>query len=422
MKKVLLGTTALAALGLMPALAEAADKISLGLGGYYRFYGVVGDLDDGADVNSPTGFELGNGFREHGVGREGEIHFKGQTTLDNGIKVGVNVQLEAETSGDQIDNSYIYFDGGFGRVEMGSTWGPGVIMFYGSPGHVLPGMGNFASMVHVPQAGYLGGGSYFASYNWRLDGVNDKVIYYSPRFAGFQVGLSYTPDNKATSGGDPTSGVAEESGVALNWDSSTPTTNGSGPSEVFTIGVNYVNKFSNVDVALYGSYSDSDHEASGADDPKSWNLGGRLGYMGFSIGGSYLHIEHAGVLGTAQGIGGAPFANPGPVVATGISATGVFVLNDIDRDEWEVGASYTTGPWKFGIAYQNIEVDSGAPDVDDNEAEYFSVGGTYALGPGILLVGGLQYYQHDAGTGPGGAQTTADGDHYVLVLGTSLSF
>jgi predicted porin len=417
MKKVLLGTTALAALGLMPALAEAADKISLGLSGYYRFYGVIGDLDDGTDVNSPTGFEIGNGFREHGVGREGEIHFRGQTTLDNGIKVGVRVELEAETSGDQIDNSYIYFDGGFGRVEMGSMWGPGVIMSYGTgTGHVMPGLGNFASQVHVPQPGYLGGGAYFASYNWRIDGVNDKIVYYSPRFAGFQVGLAYTPDNKAAVGG------VEESGAGINTDSSTPTTAGAGPSEVFTIGANYVNKFSNVDVALYGSYTDSDHEASGADDPKSWNLGAEFGYMGFKIGGSYLHIEHAGVLGTVQGAGAAPFGAVGPVAALGASATGVAILNDIDRDEYSVGASYSTGPWTFGLAYQNIEVDSGAADVDDNEADYFSIAGTYALGPGILLVGGLQYYDHDAGTGPGGAQTTADGTEYVLVLGTALSF
>ena len=136
MKKVLLGTTALVALGVLPIAAQAADKIQLGLSGYYRFYAVGASLDDGTDASSPTGMEVGAGIRDHGVGREGEIHFRGQTTLDNGIKVGVRVELEAETSLDQIDNSYIYFDGGFGRVEMGSMWGPGVIMHYGSTGHV----------------------------------------------------------------------------------------------------------------------------------------------------------------------------------------------------------------------------------------------------------------------------------------------
>lgn len=381
MKKVLLGTTALAALGLLPAMAEAADKIELGLSGYYRFYAAIGDLDDGTDASSPTGTEIGAGFREHGVGREGEVHFRGQTTLDNGIKVGVRIELEAETSGDQIDNSYIYFDGGFGRVEMGSMWGPGVIMFYGSPGHVMPGLGNFASQVHVPGPAWANGGGYFASYNWRLDGVNDKVVYYSPRFAGFQVGLSYTPDNKAAVGG------VEESGNALN-----PDSNG-GQSEVLTIGANYVQKFQSVDVALYGSYSTSDAEVAGSTgDPDSWNFGAQLGYMGFKVGGSYLKIDEFG----------------------GVS--------NQERREWELGASYGTGPWNFGVAYQNIEADAGLVGFGDNEADYFSVGGTYALGPGILLVGGVQYYDYDSGRNAAGAKTAADGTEYVVVLGTALSF
>ena len=124
MNRILLGTTALAVAIGAPLAASAADKISLSLGGYYRFFGVVGSQDDG------TG-EPGAGIREHGVAREGEVYFQGKTKLDNGITVGVTVQLEAETSGDQIDESYIYFDGFFGRLELGSEDEAPEQMFYG---------------------------------------------------------------------------------------------------------------------------------------------------------------------------------------------------------------------------------------------------------------------------------------------------
>ena len=213
-------------------------------------------------------------------------------------------------------------------------------------------------------------------------------MYYTPRLAGFQLGLGYTPDDKATA-----SGGIEESGTGLNPDST------AGASEVVTIGVNYVNKFGGVDVALYGSYSDSNAEVSAVtvDDPNSWNVGAEFGYMGFSVGGSYLKIENTG---TAK---------------------------NQDRKEWTVGAAYTTGPWNLGVAYQNITVDPGAAfqalGVGDNEADYFSLGATYALGPGILLVGGVQWYNYDSGRIPAtGIKTAADGQSTVLLLGTALSF
>lgn len=376
MKKLLLGTTALFALGAIPA-AEAADKISLGLGGYFNAYVVGGDVDDGPG-------EIGaGGTREHGIGREGEIYFRGQTTLDNGILVGVFVQLEAETSADQIDNSYLYFDGSFGRVELGSTWGPGLNMFYGSPGHVIPGHGRFASQTQAPVPGiYLATG-----YNV-IDDVNDKIAYYTPRLAGFQLGVGYAPDDKNSGA---TIGV-DESGGGFNSEAD------GGVSETWVLAANYVNNFGGFDVALYGSYGEGDAETPGLSvDPSAWALGFTVGWMGFSVGANYLDQEDNFVTGALL---------PG-------GASG-------ERSEWELGLSYATGPWTFGLAYWDVTQEIAG--LSDTEANYYSAGVRYAIGPGIQLVGGVQHYDNDSGSNAAGVNAFLEGDATVFLLGTALSF
>ena len=45
MKKLLLGSTALVVGGVMAAPAMAADPIKMGVGGYYTFYALAGNID-----------------------------------------------------------------------------------------------------------------------------------------------------------------------------------------------------------------------------------------------------------------------------------------------------------------------------------------------------------------------------------------
>ncbi len=118
MKKILFGTSALVGAGLIAGQAVAAEGIKLSVGGYLRsaFLLNFGDNDHHAD-----GVNDSDALREvDGVFKDGEIHFNGSTTLDNGITVGVSFQLEAEQNGDQIDEAYTYFKGGFGEFRIGS--------------------------------------------------------------------------------------------------------------------------------------------------------------------------------------------------------------------------------------------------------------------------------------------------------------
>src|SRR5690348_8186303 len=97
MKHVLLGTTALVAAGLVASNAHAAQGVQLGIGGYYAAAaGLI--LSQSASGDDPGAHTRDIVFRQ-----DVEVHFKGETTLDNGLTVGARIELEGQQSNDQID-------------------------------------------------------------------------------------------------------------------------------------------------------------------------------------------------------------------------------------------------------------------------------------------------------------------------------
>ena len=138
MKKVLLASTALVAAGLLTAgSAEASDKINLQLGGFSKWW-VVGawnstNFANGTTATNTVGTAVNTGGAVQGTGSsynnanikgDNEVWFGGSTKLDNGLKVGVDIHLEAgghtDATTDTIDKSYIYVEGGFGKFIVGT--------------------------------------------------------------------------------------------------------------------------------------------------------------------------------------------------------------------------------------------------------------------------------------------------------------
>src|SRR5689334_5735267 len=135
MKKLLLGTTALVAGGVMAAPAMAADPIKMGIGGYYTFYGVAGNIDSTYAFNGSF-----TNYKGLTIMQEGEIHFIGQTKLDNGTSVGLTVELEgwnpnagATGSVRTIDEAFLFAFGDWGRLEFVSRDQASYRLYYGAP-------------------------------------------------------------------------------------------------------------------------------------------------------------------------------------------------------------------------------------------------------------------------------------------------
>jgi predicted porin len=182
MKKVLLGTSALLGAGLVASPAFAADGIKLSVGGFFKTAYMV-NFDDDSEG------EPGNERNTDGFFSDSEIYFRGSTVLDNGLEVGARVELEGEDDSDQIDEAWIFFSGGFGEIHIGSEDEALANNCILPPG----GTGNFSAF--SPNQW----GANTLTTNTACTGVDDrgdaqKILYVTPSFAGFQVGLSYTPN------------------------------------------------------------------------------------------------------------------------------------------------------------------------------------------------------------------------------------
>jgi predicted porin len=373
MKKLLYGTTALAAVGLMVGSANAADKIKMGVGGYFQGFMVYGSQDDG------TG-EAAAGRRSTAVQQESEIIFNGSTTLDNGIQFGVQVQLEGETCGDQIDESFMWASGSFGRINLGSENSAAYLMHYAAPApsgwsHGL----NSPNFSHAT----TGGATNFPHTNpVSLTSDDEKITYFTPRMAGFQLGVSYTPDTNIedANGGDALS-TGSYGGLPADTDNF---------GETYEIGANYVNKFNGVDVALSGSYGQAKDDVNTAgvtDDRKEWSVGGQVSMAGFTVGAGYRQDN----LGTDG--------------------------SNTDREDYNVGVRYATGPWGVGVEYAHVTIERGA-GLGEDEVDAFEVGGSYDLGPGVQLQAGVQWWSADDNLNV----AANEGDSTIVFVGTFLSF
>lgn len=346
------------AAGTASGAARAADGIKLHVGGEYNAaYMAVFD-DDGEG-------EPGNERNTDGFFQDAEIHFTGSTVLDNGLEIGARIELAGETDEDQIDESWIYFSGGFGEVRIGSMDDALSALCVFAPG----GTENFSAF--SPNQW----GANALTTNSICTGVDDegdaqKILYLSPIFGGFQLGLSYTPSGDKK---DHIDGVGPHTGMPVN-----------------------VEDASRHNVSLYGSYS---YEA------EDWHL--LLG-----AGGSWE--------GNVEKADGGPsreesdFYQAGILVGFGDFEVGasfeffndddLFVATlengDIVADRWVlgVGAAYEMELWTIGIGYSisdaEIDIES-APDEGFTQ-QRAALTAIYNLGVGVDLDGEVAYTWSDA--------------------------
>ncbi|MCY4547946.1 MAG: porin, partial [Defluviicoccus sp.] len=163
-KQLLAGTAIVAASVLIAGGAVAADKKmmkpSISVGGYYEaVVGGILDEDTGADTTALD------------TRTDAEIYFNGKASLDNGMKISTNVQLESQnnhsqaigrgsgTVGDPIDEYSISISGSFGKIILGGTGGAPVKMLTGMSGSWATGVGESLSFddAWVPSVGTSGG-------------------------------------------------------------------------------------------------------------------------------------------------------------------------------------------------------------------------------------------------------------------------
>jgi outer membrane protein OmpU len=355
-RKRLLATTALTFLGFgaTTALAQTPVKpVEVSIGGFFSQFLSYIDQDN---VGSSAG-TAGKPAR-FDVSYDSEIHFNGRITLANGIVAGFRVELEANTDSDQIDESFLFVETRFGRIEAGSINNAAYKMHYEAPEVFSRGWltddGNLTNNVINPTTSSSLDSTLIGTQNRFFDNDSEKITYYIPRIAGFQVGVSYIPDSSQDRNVPVQQSAAYTRGVA--------------------VGANFVRTFSGFDVAASLGYL-TWQGPTGAPDPDAYQAGLRLSYAGFTIGGSYARI-----------IGGRS-GSSGTNSAASTAGTGA---NRVEGRAWNLGGMYTFGPASVSLTYANGRNDSSpaaGPSFGDDKFSGLSLAGKYLIGPGVSLEG-----------------------------------
>lgn len=426
MKKLLLVSTALVG-ALMTATPASAKDTFLNLGGYWRGYGVYADNDEAAGANAS--------LRKFEFRRDAEIHFTGESTLDNGLTVGAHFEMKvANGSGAmEADEGYGYLSGGWGRINLGIEDGAVFLLQVAAPSAdanidgmrtninaVVLRVNDTATIQDLATA--LANTNAFGNDNYGQADfrTSERLTYMTPKFNGFQAGVSYAPttgpasntlgmSNDQTGAGGGISGAFTSASYKDLWEAS----------------ARWDGEFQGFGMALGGGYSDSTNQAryadgvisgwAGAGDDSgnyaivdglmSWNGGLSVANRGFSLGGAYKHSETQ---------------RRDEVVDGGALATG-----DITSKTWLVGAGYDNGPYHVGVSYLKTTLEADALGVAANNSNDVASrlritqttgGAGYTFAPGMSFRGSVAIGKSDT------PDTTLDNSFTQVAAGLDVKF
>jgi hypothetical protein len=382
MRKLVLGSTALVGVatltGAATGSAYASDGIKLDVGGFFQT--VYQGVFDSKSSDSPGANRNYDRFLHNA-----EVHFKGETTLDNGLTIGAQIELEGENASDQIDKSFVYWSGGFGKVSIGSQDGPIAACSVFPPGATA----NFSAFSPASWGSNDAIGSNSVCSDAWGKGNSQSIKYTTPNFGGFQLTLGYEPSGNAE---DYTQQGVNNAGTPSN-----------------------PNGTSHHDFGAYATYSY-------AGDGWGVDWGG---------GGSW----QAAFNNTGGGNDGpsAAYQTALNVTAGGFSVGGIFEYYDTggnDNNAWVAGggASYTVDAWTVGLQgshghYNGTGLGFDSDPGGSRNLNRVILTGAYDLGPGVLLDAELGYtWFHDSGDASATADQHSSYHAFDVGIGSKFTF
>lgn len=501
MKKLLIGA---AVAGLTFGLAAQANaQVKLDLGGHFKGYGAYVSQDNrgsqralwdnNAGNNAPGVVTVGTDQRDQvaigglserhtAILRETEIHFTGETTLDNGLTVGFHAEADIDSpTGDVFgtEEAYAYFSGAWGRVNFGKEDGAAYLLQVAAPSadSNVDGIRQYIQPVNYDILGHSG----------RVARVGDSVNQNGARGQNLSLQDLYGSAQADGIGGFPGIGLVGGGNVIGSTVRFADATlvNAVGDIRVGNTATPALNRAFGYDQAVTGTFNKltyltpvfSGFQAGVSYTPEfegtrdlngvivkdsnqfgdAWDLAaryeGQFGEVGLAIGAGWTHAErrnapannvvfyreNGGVAGGAGGVNG----------VNGYDAGVDTVLSRLDdRKAWNVGIDLNWGPfgigaiyteddngissgfdrdtWVVGIDYTTGPFKIGASYLNQDqefgpaeiETDRYSLGLTYTYGPGMSFRGSVSYIDHD--TNVGFAKTSADATS--VLLGTQIDF
>jgi hypothetical protein len=228
----------------------------------------------------------------------------------------------------------------------------------------------------------------------------DRITYLTPKWNGFQAGVSFAPENGQNAVNNAYQGMSADDSsrdyenlfeVAARWD---------GEFEGFgiSIGAGYANASpENSTAVAAGSF--------GSDDISSWDAGVTVSWNDISLGAAYLNYTD-----------------------TGASFVGGTAGEDVDI--WTVGAAWDNGPYHLGATWYTSTIEgnafglggtyfagAGGTPGAEMEIDRITLGGGYTYGPGMTFRGSVAFGSVDENFGANG-----DVDFMQVAIGTDVNF
>jgi predicted porin len=303
MRKLLLGTTALAAAATLSANAALAD---VSISGYYEWK--YESTSSNVANNDGTRFD-----------NDSEITFKFSNKTDSGLSIGLVTELSSDDTDTAIDESSLSISGGFGKVVLGGNDGVGDN--YGVSSSDLAAEETLtagqSNSINITGADISG-----------LEGDDNKVAYHLPAMGGLTAGISYRDSGKA--GATDTTQVGfkygmEAGGANITIGGATGTTEASSQdtdSQVLGISIGSGNITANLSQATYEA-SSIDEESNGA-------------AVKFKVSDAMSFVVHT--VETKDSSTSEKFTNTGAEIAYTI-ASGLTAYLNVDDFDYKVGTT-----------------------------------------------------------------------------------
>jgi len=318
----------------------------------------------------------------------------------NGLKYGVAAEIRQDSGAQGAASSSAISGGSATRGQMywrraygylgGDNWGTIRIGSGDGPSNLLS-----SGKMYVNGGGWNGddpslrvGG---VGPSWPFFDVGNlyttnKIVYLSPQFYGFDMGLSWEPNQNALSQINGCSLTLASAGcdrLSTITTSSGNTNQQSRRANTMEAFLRYRGTFGGVGVSAFGGYIGGGHVGTN-NTPSGWGPT-NVQYNGFSLGLGGGQVTYAGF-------------SVGGLIQAGNYNRGWALKPDgaPNATAWLAGWTYTTGPIIFGASYWQIKsagsyvpfsnTSSGGNSAGNTQTERgFQTGATYAVAPGLAI-------------------------------------
>ncbi len=332
-RKVLLATTALAGVGAMLAVTPAS-AVEVKVGGFIRSGAAFGNLEELTNNANAREFYFY-------TDTEVIVTVKGKDDA-TGTEYGARIEFEGDQSvTNNVDENWIWIRGSWGEIRLGNDDGASDNMKV-TAANIAAGTGG------IDGRGEVG----VVPFHYMNSSDATKIVYYSPKMGGFQLGVSYTPDSGQNGPSANTRGAAGVSsqnvGQYQNW---------------IEAGATYKADMGGASVLLGAQFSMAKGETNNTADFRGFSVGGTVDISGVKVGASW--------------------ARNSTDVAAG------------DATRWTLGAGASLGPANVSVTFVKQVADG--PRVVANVGDGWNVvlSADVALLPGVALQGDIAIWNLD---------------------------